>query len=317
MSTELKMTIDERYKYLRMMQVRYRQADKTERSRLLDEMERMTGCHRKSLVRQMNGDLRRHKRRKYRSRTYGVEVHAALKVIAESYDHICAERLQPNLVAMAEQLATHGELRLTAKLQQQLGQISISTVQRITTRLQQDAPRLPQKGPERANQLARQVPMERIAWHESEPGHFEVDMVHHCGPTATGQFVHTLQMIDVTTGWSERVATLGRSYLVVADGFERILSRLPFALREIHTDNGSEFLNHHLLRFWPTIDPAIHLSRSRPYQKNDSRFVEQKNSTLVRAYLGYQRLDTVAHAKAEQERDFLKDAAVFFAKESK
>jgi hypothetical protein len=94
------------------------------------------------------------------------------------------------------------------------------------------------------------------------------------------------------------VATLGRSYLVVADGFERILSRLPFALREIHTDNGSEFLNHHLLRFWPTIDPAIHLSRSRPYQKNDSRFVEQKNSTLVRAYLGYQRLDTVAHNQA-------------------
>jgi transposase InsO family protein len=94
------------------------------------------------------------------------------------------------------------------------------------------------------------------------------------------------------------VATLGRSYLVVADGFEHILSRLPFAVREIHTDNGAEFLNHHMLRFWPEVDPAIHLSRSRPYQKNDSRFVEQKNSTLVRAYLGYQRLDTIAHTRA-------------------
>ena len=293
MSTELKMTINERYKYLRMMQVRYRQANKSERSRLLDEMEMMTGCHRKSLIRQMKSDLRRKKRRKQRSRTYGVELHAALKVIAESYDHICAERLQPNLVAMAEHLAAHGELRLPAKVSQQLGQISVSTVHRILVRLEQDQPRLPQKGPERANQLARQVPMERIAWHETEPGHFEVDMVHHCGPTSTGQFVHTLQMIDVTSGWSERVATLGRSYLVMADGFERILSRLPFAVLEIHTDNGSEFLNYHLLRYFSDRPQEVAFTRSRPYKKNDNAHVEQKNWTHVRQLFGYDRIEEV------------------------
>lgn len=157
---------------------------------------------------------------------------------------------------------------------------------------------MPQKGSKQSKHLVQQVPIERIVWHENEPGHFEVDMVHHCGSGATGQFVHTLQMIDVATGWSERVATLGRNYLVMSDGFERILRRLPFPVCEIHTDNGSEFLNHHMLRFWPEVDSTIHLSRSRPYQKNDSRFVEQKNRTLVRAYLGYQRLDTVAHTNA-------------------
>lgn len=293
MTTELKMNIDERYKYLRMMQIRYQSANKIERSLLLDEIEAMTDCHRKSLVRHMNSDLSREQRHIQRGRTYGVEMHAALKVIAESYDHICAERLQPSLPAMAKHLAAHGELELSAKLEQQLGQISISTVRRITTRLQQDQPRLPQKGPEQANQAARQVPIQSIAWDEAKPGHFEVDMVHHCGTSAAGQFVHTLQMIDVTTGWSERVATLGRSYLVMADGFERMLARLPFLVREIHSDNGSEFLNHQMLRFWPEVDPTITLSRSRPYQKNDSRFVEQKNSTLVRAYLDYRRLDTV------------------------
>lgn len=299
MSTELKMTIDERYKYLQMMQRRYREADKNERSRLLDEMEVLTSCHRKSLVRQMNkSDLKRQPRRKQRSRNYGVEVHAALKVVAESYDYICAERLQPNLVGMVEQLTAHGELQLTATVRQQLSEVSVSTVRRILARLEQDQPRLPQKGAERANQVARQIPIERIAWHEQEPGHFEVDMVHHCGTSASGHFVHTLQMIDVATGWSERVATLGRSYVVMGDGFERILRRLPFAVREIHTDNGSEFLNHHLLRFWSELDSTIELSRSRPYQKNDSRFVEQKNSSLVRAYLGYQRLDTVRHTLA-------------------
>ena len=136
--------------------------------------------------------------------------------------------------------------------------------------------------------------MKRLAWDESEPGHFEVDMVHHNGGDSAGNFVHTLQMIDVTTGWSERVALLGRSYLVTRDGFERILARLPFDIHEIHPDNGSEFINYHLIRFWQDKVKNVTLSRSRPYQKNDNRFVEQKNSTLVRRYFGYDRLDSVA-----------------------
>jgi len=82
------------------------------------------------------------------------------------------------------------------------------------------------------------------------------------------------------------------------DGFSRILGRLPFPVLEVHPDNGSEFFNHHLLRFWKESAPGIQLSRSRPYEKNDNRFVEQKNSTLVRAYLGYGRLDTVAQTSA-------------------
>ncbi len=118
MSIELKMTIEERYKYLQMMQIRYQQADRVERSRLLDAIETMTSCHRKSLVRHMKCDLKRQKRKKQHGRTYGVEVHVALKVIAESYDYICAERLQSNLVTMAEQLEAHGELRVTAKIRQ-------------------------------------------------------------------------------------------------------------------------------------------------------------------------------------------------------
>lgn len=217
MPTEVKMTIDERYKYLQLMQRRYRQANKAERGRLLDEMERLTDCHRQSLVRQMKGEVKRKQRRQQRGRRYGVEVHAALKVIAESYDYLCAERLQPNLVFMAEHLAAHGELTLTVSLRQQLAQVSVATVRRVLARLQQDQPRLPRRGPERANQVARQVAIATIAWNERPPGHFEVDLVHHCGLCASGQFVHTLQMVDVTTGGSERVATLGRSYRVMSE----------------------------------------------------------------------------------------------------
>lgn len=298
MFTEEKMTVDERRKYLRCMQKRYLQADRKERGRLLDEMETVTELHRKSLIRLMKGSLERRPRRRQRGRTYGPEVDDALRVIAESFDYVCAERLTPNLVWMAEHLATHDEIVLTPHLREHLARISISTVRRRLKRINQDQPRLPRKGPERANQVTRDIPMERIPWDEKEPGHFEVDLVHHCGSSATGEYVHTLQMIDATTGWSERVAVLGRSYMVIEDAFRSILKRLPFSVLEIHCDNGSEFFNHHLLRFWGETVPNLKLSRSRPYRKNDNRLVEQKNSTLVRAFLGYERLDSVAQTLA-------------------
>jgi hypothetical protein len=298
MSIEDKMTIDERRKYLRKMQERYLQADRKERGQLLDEMETVTELHRKSLIRLMKGSLVRQPRRRQRSRTYGPEVDDALRVIAESTDYICAERLTPNLAWLAKHLAAHGELTISSQLLEQLEGISVSTVERILARLRQDEPRLPRRGPQRTNNLLRDVPMKRIPWQEQEPGHFEVDLVHHCGPSASGEYVHTIQMIDVATAWSERVAVLGRSYLVMEDGFNRILARLPFPVQELHPDNGSEFFNHHMLRFWHGLKPSPQLSRSRPYHKNDNRFVEQKNSTLVRAYLGYDRLDTVAQTLA-------------------
>ncbi len=199
---------------------------------------------------------------------------------------------------MAKHLAAHGEMEATPQLLELLTQISVSTVGRRLERIRQDQPRLPRKGPERANKASKDVLIRRIPWNEQNPGHFETDLVHHCGPTASGEYVHSLQMIDVATGWSERVAVLGRSYLVMEDAFRSILARLPFPVLEIHPDNGSEFFNQHLLRFWKEAVKGVVLSRSRPYKKNDNRFVEQKNSTLIRAFLGDARLDTVAQTLA-------------------
>ena len=298
MSIEDRMTIDERRKYLRKMQERYWQAGRKERGQLLDEMETVTELHRKSLIRLLKGNLARKPRRRQRSRTYGPDVDDALRVIAESTDYICAERLTPNLRWLAEHLAEHGEMTTSPQLLEQLDCISVSTVERILTRLRQDEPHLPRQGTKRTRNLLQDVPMKRIPWQEQEPGHFEVDLVHHCGRTTSGDYVHTIQMIDVATAWSERVAVLGRSYLVMKHGFKCIQGRLPFPVLEYHPDNGSEFFNNHMMRFWKGLKPKPKLSRSRPYQKNDNRFVEQKNRTLVRAYLGYERLDTVAHTLA-------------------
>jgi hypothetical protein len=143
--------------------------------------------------------------------------------------------------------------------------------------------------------------MKRIPWDIATPGHFEVDLVHHCGPTACGEYMYTLQMIDVATGWSERMAVLGRSFLVMAHAFRVILRRLPFPVLEVHPDNGSEFLNHHMFHLWGDTVQGVTFSRSRPYYKNDNRNVEQKNSTLVRAYLGHERLDAVTQTLAANQ----------------
>ena len=98
-------------------------------------------------------------------------------------------------------------------------------------------------------------------------------------------------MVDVATGWSERVAVMGRGQRAMEAGFAHLLSRLPFAIVELHPDNGSEFFNYHLVHYWKEKVVGVQLSRSRPYQKNDNRIVEQKNDTLVRQYFGDLRFD--------------------------
>ena len=135
MSIEDRMTIDERRKYLNRMQERCLQADRKERGRLLDEMEAVTELQRKSLIRLMKSNLERRPRRQQRGRTYGPEVDDALRIVAESTDYICAERLTPNLVWLAKHLAAHDELATSPQLLEQLGRISVSTVERILTRI--------------------------------------------------------------------------------------------------------------------------------------------------------------------------------------
>ena len=299
MPTEEQMTVNERRKYLKLMKVRYVAAKRVERSRLLTEMQEVTSLHRKSLTRLMHtASLERTKRQKPRPRTYGPEVERVVVRVWESRDYICAERLTPGLLRMARHLARFELLGLTAQVEGQLATISRATVARILGKYRSRMRRLPQKGAERANQVTKGVPMGRIPWDISDPGHFEVDLVHHNGESSAGLYGHTIQLVDVATGWSERVAVMGRGQSAMEAGFRRIVERLPFAIRELHPDNGSEFFNQHLVHFWKDKVVGVQLSRSRPYQKNDNRIVEQKNDTLVRQYVGHLRLDSPAQVAA-------------------
>jgi len=306
MPTKDEMTIDERRKYVNLMAERYRQAKRSERSALLSEMEQVSKLHRKHLIRLLNGkSLARKKRSTPRSRIYGVEVERVVLRVWESLDYICAERLTPSLGRVAKHLAGFGSLVLTAEVESQLATISAATVERLLRKNRARKARLPRQGPHRANQVTKGVPMGRIPWNTPDPGHFETDLVHHGGESASGEYGYTLQLIDVATGWSERVMLLGRGYQAMEAAFAHVLERLPFAVKELHPDNGTEFFNYHLVRFWKERVSGVTLSRSRPYQKNDNRNVEQKNDTLVRHYFGKLRLDTaeqIATGNALYER---------------
>lgn len=300
MPNEEKMSVDERRKYLKLVAPRYTKATRAERSKLLTEMGEVTGLHRKSLVRLMHMPSleRLPKRPRFRRRRYGPQVTDVVRVIWESLDYVCAERLTPVLISTAHQLSEWEELALTPEVEAALSCISRATVQRLLERFRQDTPKLPRRKPQPPNKLLREVPMGRLSWATEVPGSFETDLVHHCGSVAAGEYLHTLQLVDIATGWSERVAVLGRSQEAMVRGFRKAQQRLPFPITHLHPDNGSEFFNDHLIRYFGEEVTGLKLSRSRPYRKNDNRFVEQKNSTLVRAYVGYERLDTFSQCVA-------------------
>ena len=301
------MTISERRKYIHKIWGRYRDGNKQAKSQLLDEAEQITGLHRKSILRILNGRLSRKPRTKNRGKTYGPNVADAIVMIAKSLDYACAERLKPNLVWMAELLQSHGELQLDDDLREKLTTISVSTIKRLVKNSEHRAEKIAfRKAPSKPNsQLKAKIPIKIIPWETSMPGHFEVDTVHHCGDSPQGIYVHTLQLLDVASGWCEIVPVYGNSFAAMKDGFDFLLARLPFPVLEFHPDNGSEFINKLLQKHWKQLVPNLDVTRSKPYRKNDNRFVEENNNSLIRAYIGPSRFDSAAQLEVLRELEEL------------
>jgi hypothetical protein len=300
---ERKMSINSRFEYLQAMQERYRvAADRKAKSALLDEMESLTHLGRKHLIALMNSpDLRRRKRDRERQRIYDAEVAAAVKIVADSLDWICPERLQPTLRRTTEHLIADGEMEASPAVLDKLERISVATLGRVLRRVRSTTPdRLPRAYPGRRAETSAQqaVPISVIPWDEPEPGHFEVDLVHHGVPDADGKLVCTMQFVDVLTGWSERFAIMGFAFDAVWDAIQAFRHHCPIPARELHSDNGSEFINSALIACFgqELLDTAQ--TRGRPGYHNDNRFVEQKNCSLVRAYLGSLPLHTPPQRRA-------------------
>jgi len=293
------MNLKERYKYLRLMKERYQKANRRQKGELLDEMEQVTLLHRKHLIARMNGPgPYRSQRPRERSREYDDEVDQVIAIIAETLDWICAERIQPTLAETAQQLVKFNEIAVSDEVMEKLGRISISSVGRALARVRpQRKGVLPRarRGRSADNAAAALVPVSVIPWDEPEPGHFEVDLVQHGPPD--GKVAYTIQCIDVLTGWSERFAMLGNSYPAMWQAFHTFNHHCPIPVREIHSDNGPEFINHALNGYFGRELADADQTRGRKGYKNDNRFVEQKNDTLVRAYVGHLHLHTRQHVR--------------------
>jgi hypothetical protein len=273
------------------VQARYLKASKREKERVLDEFTANTGYHRKYAIRVLkHGYKRRLRKPKGRRAIYRGEVVEALEQIWEIYGRICSKRLHPYLPEGIKVLERCGELRLSPETKELLLQISRSSIDRCLApaRFHQPHGRSTTKP---GSLLKRQIPVRTFAdWTEDKPGFLEIDCVAHCGDDVSGQFLYTLVCTDICTGWTETLALLRRSQEAVCSAIDAMRPGLPFALLGIDSDNGGEFINDLLLRY--CLNEHISFTRSRPYQKNDQAHVEQKNWSVVRHLIGYDRLDS-------------------------
>jgi hypothetical protein len=255
---------------------------------LLTEFSRVAKRHRKSAVRLLRRPPRVAPACSGRPRRYGPEVITLLRAVWEASDYLCGKRLAPFLPTLVEALERHRVLRVPPALRPILLRVSAPTIDRLLRPHRRGHPRgLATTRPSHPA-LAAQVPIRTFGeWQEVRPGSLQADLVAHCGETVEGVYVTSLVAVDVATGWTECQAVWGKGYTRVGTGVHHIRQRLPMPLRELHTDNGGEFLNHILVP-WCRRE-RIHFTRGRPWRKNDQAYAEQKNWAIVRRLIGYDR----------------------------
>jgi hypothetical protein len=276
---------------LEVLRPRYLKASKAEKQKILDEFTAATGYHRKYAIRILKrGYKRRPNRPKGRTAIYRGEVVEGLEQIWEIYGRICSRRLHPYLPEGIKVLERCGELELSPETKELLLHISRSSIDRCLAPARFNQPHgLSTTKP--GTLLKKNIPVRTFAdWNEDKPGFLEVDLVAHCGDSTAGQFLNTLTCTDVCTGWTEPIALRRRSQETVCAAIDAMRQDLPFALLGIDSDNGSEFINDLLYRY--CLDEKITFTRSRPYKKNDQAHVEQKNWSVVRHTIGYDRLES-------------------------
>ena len=281
-----------RKEYLQTMRESYqRTKSRSDKSRIIDQVCEVLQCHRKHAIRTLNqkGTALTKPIRRPRPLLYQNAIPAIQKGW-EALDYPCAERLHPVLLETADLLAMHGELFLDDRIRQELAAISRSTLSRRLANMKSPKPKRQLSKVKLNGKLRAEVPVDRYDSTKVDPGALEIDLVEHNGGNSIGHFAYTLTVVDVVTQYSRRKAVLGRGQQGVFHALHHILSEWPYRPWGLHSDNGSEFLNHHLLRF--SQQEGYQLTRSRPYKKNDNPHVEQKNLQFVREVVGYQRLDT-------------------------
>lgn len=279
---------------LEVVRPRYLKANKLEKQKMLDEFASATGYHRKHAIRILRNQVQVQNRLNRKTTNYKPiyrgEVVEALEQIWIIYGQICSKRLQPFLPEAIRVLERCKEIELSSATKELLLKISSASIDRCLRPVRiKSVHGLSTTKP--GSLLKNLIPVRTFTeWDEEQPGFMEIDLVAHCGDSTAGQFLCTLTCTDVCTGWTDVTGLLHRSQQAVSQAIRLMRQRLPFPLRGIDSDNGSEFINDLLYSY--CINEKITFTRSRPYKKNDQAHVEQKNWSVVRHTVGYHRWET-------------------------
>jgi len=288
------MSVQSRKEYLGQQKVRYLKADKVTKSVMLNEFCHNTGYNKKYAIRILAAG------HSYKSKVINRKVHFTytnedinwLKKVWEIMDYSCGQRLAPQITEIISKLIQFKELDMPSATQNKLKRISSSTIDERLKNYRSELRRTINSTTKPGSLIKKQIPIRTSSWDEKRIGCCELDTVAHCGDDASGEFISSLDLTDILTGWTETEAVMGKSQTRIIAALDNIKNRLPFPLVAIDPDNGSEFINWQLYQY--CAERNMEFTRGRPYAKNDNAHIEQKNWTHVRKVFGYKRRETEA-----------------------
>jgi hypothetical protein len=286
------MSMHTRKELIEAVGFRYRSESRLGKTTILNEFVELTGFHRKHAIRVLAqvGVATGQALPKQRNRVYDEAVRLSLITLWEAGDRVCGKRLKALIPLLLGAMERHKHLLPPAEIREKLLAMSAATIDRALkkTREQIDGKKRRRSGVGSA--IRRSVPVRTFAdWGDPDPGFFEVDMVEHCGGMKQdGNFVHTLVLTDIASGWTECIAMPARDQSLIVTGFAKVAAVLPFAMLGIDTDNDSAFMNRTVVDYCE--NKSLVQTRSRAYKKNDNAWVEQKNGAIVRRLVGYGKL---------------------------
>lgn len=271
---------------------RYQTASKSEKAKILDEFSALTGYHRKHVIRILKEApvALESVPMVQRNRVYDEAVRQSLIMLWEAGDRVCGKRLKVLIPILLQAMERHGHLALDSAIKNKLLQISAATIDRALRKTREQIDGKVRRRSGIGSAIRRSIPVRTFAdWGDPPPGYLEVDMVEHCGGIKhDGNFVHSLVLTDIASGWTECIAMPVREQSLIVAGFAKAESDLPFDMLGIDTDNDSAFMNQTVFDYCKS--NKLNQTRSRAYKKNDNAWVEQKNGAIVRRMVGYGKL---------------------------
>jgi len=278
-----------RKEYLRAIRLRYHRSGKELKNKILNEFCEVCGYHRKHAIRLLNQSYKKQRKKPGPKKTYDSDVETVLKAIWLIAEQSCSKILKQVLPLWLPHYEQYYD-PLPIDIRTKLLSISPATIDRILKPVRAKKPH-GLCGTRPGSILRQKIPIRDYHWKPTGPGFLEADTVAHCGGSLEGDFVWSITFTDIATQWTENRAIWNKGGQGVLEQIKDVRKNLPFPLKGFHVDNGSEFLNNHLLRYFSSTKPKISFTRCRPNRSNDNAHVEQKNWTHVRQLLGYQRID--------------------------